>query len=46
MVDGKTGTIYEDIIGKEVVSDKFISYVKEKDDKWKNQSIYLTILII
>lgn len=43
MVDGKNGTVYEDIIGKEVASDKYISYVKEKDDKWKNQSIYLTL---
>ena len=43
MVDGKNGTVYENIIGKEVYSENYISYVKEGKNGWNNQSIYLTV---
>lgn len=43
MINGKTGTIFEDIIGKEKIEDNLISYVKEKEDGWKNQSLYITL---
>ena len=43
MVDGKSGIVYKDILDKEIFSDNYISYVKDVDDKWKNQSIYLTL---
>ena len=43
MINGKDGTIYEDIIGKEVYSENYISYIKDAGENWKNQSIYLTL---
>lgn len=43
MINGKEGTVYENVIGKEILSDKFITYVKDVDDKWKNQSFYITV---
>lgn len=43
MIDGKEGTIFEDVIGKEILNDNYISYIKEGKDGWKNQSIFLTI---